>query len=477
VSAKVKNPNGVISNRSLGQKLVVDTIVPDFTPIGLTDGVAWTPQTTISGALADRDSQLRIEYEIRSDGTTAVSAVMGATIDAPNSTSTITRQNLTQTTLNFGNPATQSSFKPYDVVFKVTDRAGNITTQNYKGMVLNLPTLTEASVLLPDSLIPDLPDDRPVLNPNDPNNPNNPNDPDGRRWFVGGGGSWGYGTKGSGSGWNWNNGGVGGGNPPLPPHVIDPDTRIAYLPALRLMLTTARDVLSNHPDTVVKKEALRQQLEMLMAVGEVVEANAFYDLMSDSKILKGVFAQAYAPGGITKRQAVWNGWAFAKNLAIETKITSLQMFEANLYVVSLAALKQNGMSGVSATDLKIAIDSLALNYAILRPSEASKGYGQPLSTGDFLGNLWNNGKDYISWHRSVYGGGSNYLHTPELEAGRWNIKDAIADLAQHLQGQANPLQALRMVDRMLQAATQVSQLHQDGFVGTTPGWYTARRTY
>jgi hypothetical protein len=252
VLAQVKSPNGVISNRSLGQQLVVDTIAPETVVNGLVDGVAWTPQTVISGVIADPDSQLRVEYQINSDGTTAVSAVMGATID---------------------------------------------------------------------------------------------------------------------------------------------------------------------------------------------------------------------------------GWALARNLAIETKITSLQMFEANLYLVSLAALKQNGMSGVSATDLKIAIDSLALNYAILRPSEASKGYGQPLSTGDFLGNLWNNGKDYISWHRSVYGGGSNYLHTPELEAGRWNIKDAIADLAQHLQGQANPLQALRMVDRMLQAATQVSQLHQDGFVGTTPGWYTARRTY
>jgi hypothetical protein len=140
-------------------------------------------------------------------------------------------------------------------------------------------------------------------------------------------------------------------------------------------------------------------------------------------------------------------------------------------------LKQNGMSGVSATELETTIDSLAYNYAILRPSEAAKGYGRPLSSDDFLGNLWNNSKDYLSWQSSTYGGGSNYIYTPSLDIGRSSVSGAIADLAQHLQGQANPLQALRMVDRMLQAATQVSQLHQDGFVGTTPGWYTASRTY
>jgi hypothetical protein len=143
----------------------------------------------------------------------------------------------------------------------------------------------------------------------------------------------------------------------------------------------------------------------------------------------------------------------------------------------LAALKQNGMSGVSATELETTIDSLAYNYAILRPSEASKGYGRPLSSDDFLGNLWNNGKDYLSCQSSTYGGGSNYIYTPSLDIGRSSVNGAIADLAQHLQGQANPLQALRMVDRTLQAATQVRQLHEDGFVGTTPNWYTASRTY
>jgi hypothetical protein len=140
VSAKVQSASGTILTRSWGA-LVVDTIAPEVVVNGLVDGVAWTPQTAISGVIADPDAQLRaqlrVEYQINSDGTTAVSAVMGATIDAPTSTPTLTRQNLTQTTLNFGNLAPQSTFKPYDVVFKVTDRAGNITTQNYKGMVLN----------------------------------------------------------------------------------------------------------------------------------------------------------------------------------------------------------------------------------------------------------------------------------------------------------------------------------------------------
>jgi hypothetical protein len=79
VSAKVQSASGAILTRSWGA-LVVDTIAPETVVNGLVDGVAWTPQTVISGVIADPDSQLRVEYQINSDGTTAVSALMGATI-------------------------------------------------------------------------------------------------------------------------------------------------------------------------------------------------------------------------------------------------------------------------------------------------------------------------------------------------------------------------------------------------------------
>jgi Bacterial Ig-like domain/FG-GAP-like repeat len=479
IEQKVTNAAGGFTRQTLAQTLMIDGTAPDVQITGPIDGVGWGAQIELAGQLRDLDREAQVEYTVKADGTLAFSAVMGATIENPTVPNpSLTKKTIATTKIDLGPATGTQTFKPYEVALKVTDRAGNISTQTYKGMRLNLPDLTDQSVFLSDTLMPELPDDRQILDPNDPNNPNTP-DNGNSRWFIGSNGSWGYGTRGSGTGggWNWNLQGAGSPPPQIPRHIVNPDERIGYLPALRLMLTTARDVLSKHPDTLAKREALRQQLEMLMAVGEVVESNRFYDLLRDSKILKGVFANAYAPGGITKRQAILNGWDFAKALAIETRSTALQMFETNLYVTSLAALKQNGISGVSASDLKGTIDSLAFNYARLSPFEAAKGYGRPLSSNDFLGNLWNNGKDYYSWSSSVYGGGSNYYYTPSLQLGQWSVQDAIADLAKHLKGQTNPLQALRMVDRMIQSATQVRQLHEDGYLGKTPGWYTAHPAY
>jgi hypothetical protein len=434
---------------------VVDTVAPEVVTSGVRDGVTWKAGSTIQATMRDVDRGAKVVSKIRNGNGVAKTVVM----DAANQTidGTVKTANVTLATLNseFGfQPPTAGSFaKNCEVELTISDRAGNVQTQTLYGMALNLPPLTEESVLLPDSLMPTLPDERWILDPNDPNNPNNPGDDAGGRWFVGAGGAWGYGTLSGGGGtgsWNWNNAG-NGGNPLLrmPRHILDPESLIGYLPALRLMLTTAWSSLSNHPDTAAKKDALKRHLDLLMQMGEVVETNSLYETMRP--MLKGVFANAYAPAGITKRQAVIQGWEFAKALAIETKLTTLQIFEANLFGASLAALKQNNQT-VSNPDLETTVRALATTYARLRPIGSGEldrpNYAGGVSV-DFLGSLLINGR------ASETGRPPGQL--------KETVEAAIADLAGHFQAQTNPVKALQLVDRTIQAATEVSYLHGDAY--------------
>jgi hypothetical protein len=225
-------------------------------------------------------------------------------------------------------------------------------------------------------------------------------------------------------------------------------------------LTTARDVLSNHPATASKKEALKQQLEMLMAVGEVVDTNGFYEAMRP--MLQGVFATANATGGITRRQAVLNGWEFAKALAISPTLTGLQIFQADLYAVGLAALKQVNGTASQPTGLKAAIESLSTSYARLKPVAESGlyGYSGGFSFNNFIDNLWNNGRTAYAKRQS---GAGTYTGIEKQ-----SVTEAITDLADHFRNQVNPVKSLQFLDQTLQAATQVRQLHEDAYVKQVP---------
>jgi hypothetical protein len=372
------------------------------------------------------------------------------TIDGTQRTANLMLRKLSD--LGFTDPTGGNVTQAVEVEFVVKDRAGNTRSQTVKGMALKFPALTEESIFLSDLYMPSLPDDRMFLNPNDPNNPNNPGDNGGGLLYVGPGGAWGYGTRsGGGSGaWNWNNNNNPGGNgdPQIPQRIIDPEALLDYLPALKVMLTTARDVLSNHPSTGAKKEVLRRQLDMLMAVGEVVDANGFYEAMRP--MLKSVFTNAYGPGGkLTRRQAILNGWAFAKAIALEPKMTSLQVFEAQLYATGLAALKQTGNSlATIPTNLEGIVKSLATNYARLRPTEST---GINWVYNDFMGILFNNSQRVSS------------LGSQAVSQARSMVSLAISDLAKQFQGQVDPLGSLNFMNRMLMAATNVKQLHEDGY--------------
>jgi hypothetical protein len=169
---------------------------------------------------------------------------------------------------------------------------------------------------------------------------------------------------------------------------------------------------------------------------------------------------------ITKRQAIERGWQFAKDLAISTKMTGLQIFQANLYAVGLMALKQNNVT--SSAGLQGAIEALSTTYARLRPTPNGRGVdyhyynGLPANHNDFLSLVWSSAPINLRHYKPSER--TTSLGTGAVQAAERNdLATAIADLTDHFRGQVDPLKALGMVDRTFQAATQVTELHKDGY--------------
>ncbi len=284
LSTQITSQTGFVMNQTIGRKLTIDGTAADMQITGVKDGIAWDKQINLAGILRDMDPNAKVEWSVSQNGTLQVSAVLGATLENPTVTGAMIRQQaLTATPITLGDATSTEVSKPYEITLKATDRAGNISTQIFKGMRLNLPELTEESFLLPGSAALDYqPDDRIVSPMNMLNNPT----AGGGYLFIGTGGSWGYssGTGGTGS-VNW----TAVSNPvtAVPGNATNLDSKVNYLAGLRLALTTAQKALSNHPTIAMKKQSLSEQLEMVMAVGEVVEQNNLFQSMTP--MLQGLF--------------------------------------------------------------------------------------------------------------------------------------------------------------------------------------------
>jgi hypothetical protein len=182
-----------------------------------------------------------------------------------------------------------------------------------------------------------------------------------------------------------------------------------------------------------------------------------------------VFGKLYVAGGVTKRQAIERGWQFAKDLAISTKMTGLQIYQANLYAVGLVSLKQNNVTNTAG--LQGAIESLSTTYARLRPTPNGDETHASSSFGDFLGSLWADGKTaYQRRSRSVTVDPAMIKNEEQSI-----IAGAVRELTSRFQGQADPIKALQLLDRTIQSATQVQQLHSDGYQWKL-GYYSAEYT-
>jgi Bacterial Ig-like domain/Bacterial pre-peptidase C-terminal domain len=429
LSARIVLLNGKEQRIAQNWSAKIDTKAPKLQIDGIYDGIAYVDGEAFTGTVRDLDGQdLRAKYTFtRTTKTLAVSeGQLNGNIDMK----------------NVGN------FEEKTITFEAEDRAGNITTLDYRAMKLPLDDLTEEGFGLqgmPDGSA----DSRTLPTGTIGFNPMGA----GGRIYIGQGGVWGFGS-GSGSGSSWNpSSPIGSGSDPTLP-ASDPalnlDQQLDYLTALREILTTARDVLSNHKQTVVKKEALRRELEMLMAVGSVVKDKGLYAPMA--AVFHGAFSNAF--GNITRRNAISKGWDLAKKLAISIQPTGLQIFQANVFATSLVAMKENNQT-IDEGDLLKATDSLAKTYARLNPIEVSF-YSRDRGS-SFLAHLFMDGK----WATFDRDKGKS-----AVDAEKNGVKASVDYLVKEMQGQADGVKSLELIDRTLQAAMRVSQLHQDYYYQT-----------
>jgi hypothetical protein len=412
----------------------IDTKAPKLQIDGIYDGIAYVDGEAFTGTVRDLDGQdLRANYKF-TETTTPLTVSEGqvkGNIDMKN----------------------VPNFEERTITFEAEDRAGNISTLDYRAMKLPIEDLTEEGFGLQGM---------PIAGADSRSIPTgatgfSPTDATGRRIYIGLNGVWGFGS-GSGSDSSWNASNPNGLSDPTIPTVdpaLDLDQPLDYLTALSVILTTARDVLSNHKQTVAKKEALRRELGMLMAVGSVVEQKVLYRSMTG--VLHGAFFNAF--GNITRRSAISKGWDLAKNLAISIKPTGLQIFQANVFATSLAAMKENNQT-IDEGDLLKATDSLAKTYARLNPIDVSFYSKNTFYSKDpkdressFLAHLFMDGK----WATSD----RDQQKSVPIDAEKNGVKVSFDYLVKEMQGQVDGVKSLELIDRTLQAATRVSQLHRD----------------
>ncbi|NJM48882.1 MAG: hypothetical protein HC860_24185 [Alkalinema sp. RU_4_3] len=375
LSAKMVLANGSEQRISGVREVAIDTLRPNLTIDGLYDGVAIelegsnkTAAKTFSGRMSDADTGVAVKFAQKGKAEQSLSVaneIIGGTVALAG-----------------------DSFVEETLTFSAIDRAGNSQELSYRAMLIKLDDLTDESVLLPDA--PTGLDDRTV-----PNTGGNsvPRDVSGGQIYIGQGGAWGFSGSGGGAGgsssWQPPSGGLGnaGGDPLLP--VSDPalNESLNYLNTLRTILTTARDVLSKHSKTAAKKEALRQDLEMLMEVGRFVETGNLYSAMQP--MLHGVMSYA---GGLTRRNAILKGWDLAKKLASGTVLTKVQIAHTNLYGVSLVAMGRNNVT-VDVGQLRTVTENLVKSYARVKPAThfALDDYSSSYRGANFLDAVWRMG--------------------------------------------------------------------------------------
>jgi hypothetical protein len=391
LATEVRTVGGGVIKQNVTRSLVIDGTAPELITGGLVDGVAWTPQEQLSAILKDIDPQAKLKYAIK-NGTLQFSAVLDATlpnIDGNKKTANLSLKTLSE--LGFTGPTDGSISKQTEISLEVTDRAGNVQTQTLRGMLLNLPDLTDEAFMLSrsnpgytttgtaDTKTPPTGTWLPQATVGTSTN---------QALYIGPNGAWGYAQAGTGTGAGGNGIAVGtiswvpatqynpvttGGTstPPLPPAPTLPPNIPAlldYIPALEVIFKTATDVLSGHPQTNAKRSVLQNTQSQLVSTGRVVQEYGLYDVMQAS--LSGVYKSAYVAGGkLSRTTAVQLGWKLAQDLAKSGISTKVQVFESSLVAAIHGAERLNGktLTATQTAEVRTTVQGLARNYARLNP--------------------------------------------------------------------------------------------------------------
>ena len=218
-----------------------------------------------------------------------------------------------------------------------------------------------------------------------------------------------------------------------------------YLEKVSIILDTAMNSISGAPTTIHKKAALNNRIAVLMEVADMVDQGRFYDRMQP--VLHGIYNQADNDPIQSRDDASDRGGSLATQLVEDPDSVRVEVYQSTLLAVVNQVLIDRHFTPQNWQVYQQMVDGLlelGRTYAALNPTEVSS-----TGTPDFLDSLWRSQKTIdprtpkpIEDIQKELNLGISGLH--ELMTGFEDV------------GQA--LQALKFVNNLLQAATNVVSL-------------------
>jgi Ca2+-binding RTX toxin-like protein len=404
---KAKDNFGNWSN-VINTVFTLDTQAPVQSITSLIDGISWKEGEQLKGKVSNFDSGSFVTYRFDDQGETMLSldtaGAFDQLLDLPDS---------------FGSHRLQVSS---------IDAAGNRQVAEFKFLVKE-----NKSVLDDDQLAVTPP-------PSGGGGSGGSGSSSGSSWLASGGsgGSWGYGgsvgsndplADGNPDGYTV---GEGYGEEPLP-----------YLEKVAIILDQATGSIGTTPQNIHKQAALKNRTALLMEIADMVDQGKFYDRMES--VLHGIYDQANNDPVSTRSDAWTEGDYLAGDIRDGSEAVKVQVYQAALLAVVNQVLIDHQFTpqnGVVYQQMVDALLQLGRSYAVLNPTEAANASGTP----DFLDSLWRAQKTL------------NPYEAKPLGVIRQELQQGMTALYTLLDGVDNPLQALKFVNNLLQAATNVESL-------------------
>jgi hypothetical protein len=405
----------------------IDTVNPDLKMVDLIDGIAWGSGESLNGNLLDRDQLSKVEYWFKNaPGMKQTLSVVDGKVSGA-----------------LGLPSGIVPFTQQTVVFRSWDRAGNISELKYDFMVMGSDDKglisEDGKDVTPDSSFPFTD----WMSQGSMNS-------GGAAQYVGsdgGWGRWGWGSGGSSPSWN-----AAPTTPTGPAATPNPafnlNVELNYIEAIQAIAQIAYASLSNAPSTQAKKKQLAAEFYDLDGLAGFVQRNNLYDVMGP--VFHGLFQDAYdGDGKMSRAQAIAMGKQLAQKIARDPLNVEYKGFQAEIWGTVYQALNlgATGITQVQRDDVFLALTDLSKSYFKMeRLNEVV------VSSGTVQGGNIRNFLDALRWRDlSLNNNGYSNIETVVMQ-----------DLAMQFAGQSSPTQAakaIRNVDRLLQSAYRVVDLH------------------
>jgi hypothetical protein len=410
------------NTKSLAVSFTLDTTTPTFEVQGLIDGISWSTTERLKGQLKQIDPDVWMVYQFDDQGETELLINADGTFNK---------------LLAVPSQAGEHTLKVSSI-----DQAGNRQTKAFRFLV------KPQRVAIDDDLLTSSSGDG---GEGDGSGIDGGSSSGGG---SGGNGGTGSGTTGSGSpAMEWwlyvggNSSGSNGGSgspPPPPPPPPPPEAPPTYLEKVAIILDRALYSMGEEEETIHKKAALKNRITMLMELAAIVDHYQMYDQMEG--VLHGIYDEAEETIQ-TRDEASERGVDLAIQLLEDSDAVRTEVYQSALLTVANQVWVDNQYPALSEDQQQQLVNGLlelGRTYAALKPTLAPDT--ATTTTPDFLDALW---------RAQLPSDPSTPKPYPEIRA---ELLRGITALDTLLDGVEDPLGALRFVNNLVQAVTNIESL-------------------